>query len=341
MSRLRNRMVKAEFWTDPELLRWPLAKRFAYQGLWAIAEDSGCLEDDPFGWKVQLFPSPLDAEVSLDRLAAWRDEWVEAGKLVPYEVAGKRCLFIHNFHKHQSPRNPQKPDLPLPPWVRHEATEVQRGDHTVTRHSFTIIAERLLSQYGDSTVEPASPLSSLVLSSLGVKPIAADEPAAEGAGPEIVEQGALQVAAATPTRKQLAEEFDEWWPTYGRVGDKARAFDLYGWWRTTGTASAEALLSAAVHYRDYCQSADRRMKDAATFLAKPQKGKSPVWPEWAEDEPHGPSDVTATGRLSSVLEAGADVYNLGGNDGRRLEPAADPQADPAAGRGLSAGSLAR
>lgn len=117
MSRLRNRMVKAEFWTDPELLRWPLPKRVFYQGLWALAEDSGCLEDDAFGWKLQLFPSPADSDITLEALTAWRDELVDAGKVVPYEVGGKRCLYLRTFHRHESPRNPQRPDLPLPPWV--------------------------------------------------------------------------------------------------------------------------------------------------------------------------------------------------------------------------------
>ena len=71
MARLRNRMVKADFWTDAELLRWPRDKRQTYRGLWAIAEDSGCLEDDPFGWKLLLFPSPLDADITVERLEHW------------------------------------------------------------------------------------------------------------------------------------------------------------------------------------------------------------------------------------------------------------------------------
>jgi len=107
-------MVKAEFWTDPELLRWPLAKRLFYQGLWAVAEDSGCLEDDPFGWKLQLFPSPIDSAVTVELLTDWRDELVAAGKLFRYEADGKCYLYIRTFHQHEHPRNPQRPDLPLP-----------------------------------------------------------------------------------------------------------------------------------------------------------------------------------------------------------------------------------
>ena len=82
-------MVKADFWTDPELLRWPREKRFTYQGIWALAEDSGCLEDDPFGWKLLLWPSPVDADITVERLGEWRDELVAAGKAIPYEAEGK------------------------------------------------------------------------------------------------------------------------------------------------------------------------------------------------------------------------------------------------------------
>ena len=52
MSRLGNRIRKAGFYTDGELLRWHRDKRETYSGLGNLAEDSGCLEDDPFAWKI-------------------------------------------------------------------------------------------------------------------------------------------------------------------------------------------------------------------------------------------------------------------------------------------------
>jgi hypothetical protein len=117
MARLRNRQVKATFYTDGELLRWPREKRFTYQGIWAMAEDSGCLEDDPFEWKLTIWNSPLDADITVEMLADWRNDFITAGKLVPYTAQGKKYLFIVNFHQHEHPRNPQAPDLPLPAWV--------------------------------------------------------------------------------------------------------------------------------------------------------------------------------------------------------------------------------
>jgi hypothetical protein len=118
MARLRNRQLKATFWTDGELLRWHRDKRWVYQSVWDMAEDSGCVEDDPFEWKLTAWGSPLDVDMTVEVIEQYRDEFVAAHKLVPYEAEGKRYLFCKNFHQHERPRNPQSPDLPLPPWVK-------------------------------------------------------------------------------------------------------------------------------------------------------------------------------------------------------------------------------
>jgi len=149
-------MVKADFWNDPELLRWPLAKRVFYQGLWATAEDSGCVEDDPFGWKLVLFPSPVDAAITDEVLAGWRDELMEARKLVPYEADDKRYLFLRTFHQHEHPRNPQSPDLPLPPWVTWSVKSISRKDGGENKvSSYEVDTECLVKYLGD----PANSLS--------------------------------------------------------------------------------------------------------------------------------------------------------------------------------------
>lgn len=117
MARLRNRILKADFWSDGELLRWPREKRMTYAGLYAMAEDSGVIEDDCFNWKILIWGSPLDADITVEKLEQWRDELCEAGKLIPFDDHGEQLLFIKSFHEHEHPRNPQSPNLPLPAWV--------------------------------------------------------------------------------------------------------------------------------------------------------------------------------------------------------------------------------
>lgn len=130
MARLRNRICKADYWGDGDLLRMPRDMRETYRGLWAVAEDSACLEDDPFTWKLLLWPSPMDADITVELITEWRDQLLEQDKLIPYQVAGKRYFFIEPFHRHEHPRNPQINDLPLPPWVQWIPSETDRRKGT-------------------------------------------------------------------------------------------------------------------------------------------------------------------------------------------------------------------
>ncbi|RKO67152.1 hypothetical protein D7024_09445 [Desulfofundulus salinus] len=134
--RLHNRQIKASFWNDPDLLQWPREKRWFYLGLVQLADDSGCLENSPFAFKIQLFPSPLDADITVELLTQWRDELIQAGKLIPYDVGGKPYLYIANFHKHQTPDKPTPPSkasIPLPPWLEWVEGESRRTSRYVVR----------------------------------------------------------------------------------------------------------------------------------------------------------------------------------------------------------------
>lgn len=150
--RLRNRIVKAEFYTDPDLLQWHRDKREFYRSLWAMAEDSYCIEDSPFGWKVTAWPSPLDDDMTTEQFAVWRDELIADGKLVPYEVDGRRYLFLPDMARHERPRNPQAPNLPLPEWVEWNphTSDQRKGSYNVD----TTIVQAL---YNDLTTVPALP----------------------------------------------------------------------------------------------------------------------------------------------------------------------------------------
>ena len=165
MSRLRNRIRKADYFTDGELLRWHRDKRATYTGLWALAEDSGCLEDDPFTWKLLIWGSPLDADITVELLTQWRDELVAAEKLIPYEAEGKRYLFVRTFHQHELPKNPAPPDLPLPEWVELVKTEgVGKDKKRWVRYRYVDHKYTKQNRYGLCTDSLGTPLPRPALS---------------------------------------------------------------------------------------------------------------------------------------------------------------------------------
>jgi hypothetical protein len=237
VARLRNRIRKADYFTDGELLRWPRDKRTTYSGLWALAEDSGCLEDDPFTWKLVLWPSPLDADITVEMLATWRDELVDADKLVPYEAEGKRHLFIRTFHDHEHPRNPQSPGLPLPPWVTWEpsARDSRKGTYVVAGvlprfriNDATTVVSDATTVVSDATTVPALPCPALPC-------------------PE--EHLSTAAAADVPATLVLAAEeapethpFADFWAAYPNKQGKAEAMRR---WQKMSSTDREAAQQAA------------------------------------------------------------------------------------------------
>jgi hypothetical protein len=287
-------MVKAEFWTDPELLRWPLAKRDFYRGLWSLAEDSGCLEDDTFAWKLQLFPSPLDADVSIEKLGAWRDELVTAGKAVPYESAGKRYLFMANFHKHESPRNPQRADLPLPKWVSMESKEgVSHDGKRWVRCLYKVDTAALPTPNGVCTDYVRDPQSRPVPSRLvGVEHMPAQE--TELASPDD------QEATNDPT---YSDDFEAFWSVYPRHIEKRKAWRQWQA-RLKTHVSPKGMAKAAANYAAASVGADpAKIKYPATFI-----GRDMPFTDWVSGVP--PSCVPQNGKGMTAAEIWAKAEEV-------------------------------
>ena len=304
MARLRNRQVKAEFWTDGELLRWPLAKRHFYQGLWALAEDSGCLEDDTFTWKLQLFPSPLDADVSIERLEQWRDELVACGKLRRYEAAGKRYLYLTTFHDHEAPRNPQRADLPLPRWLKVLDKEgVSADGKRWTRCRYMVDDEHATEPADVCTDNEPSQTEGDTDSVQTPYKLCTDSVPSPQSRPVPSRSVPLGKALATRQAKtssspdaHYSAAFLAWWEAFGHVGSKADASALYEHWRQAGTAEDD-LLHAARSYRAHCEAAGQHRVHARTFLAK----KPNRWREWVDEEHEtGVAPDKVRGRLTDA-----------------------------------------
>jgi hypothetical protein len=94
--KLHNRQIKGSFWTDTEMIRnFSLEERLFYIGLWQLADDSGCVENDPYAFKLFLFP--LNEEVTIENLNDWTAKLIEKNRLIPYHAQEKDCLFLANF----------------------------------------------------------------------------------------------------------------------------------------------------------------------------------------------------------------------------------------------------
>ena len=356
MARLRNRIRKADYFSDGELLRWPRDKRTTYSGLWALAEDSGCLEDDPLTWKVLLWPSPLDADISVEVLAQWRDELVADGKLIPYEAEGKRCLYISSFHKHELPRNPQQPDLPLPPWLICERPEgVSTDGKRWRRCSYRVVEDAVPTGKEVRTDSVQTPYRHRTDTVLGPRscPVRSG-PVEEHIGDrralaDVEKPSQSSTKRIVGVRPNYPDAFETWWDASGRTGSKSDAHVLWAEWRRRG-ATADELQLAVERYVRHCKTVDRKLMDGRTFLATTDRHRHDVnrWHEWLEDERHGSSNVAGDARLLDVATTAAEAFGLkgGGNGtaGRRAardggERQRAIEGGPDAGGCVAAGEL--
>ncbi len=112
---MRRRMLSPEFFTDADIVaNFDAFGRLFYQGLWCVAEDSGCFEINQLSLKMKIFPGD---NISLEQLQQYIDKLIELDKVVPYEANGRQYGWLKNFHKHQRLDKPSPPSIPLPDFI--------------------------------------------------------------------------------------------------------------------------------------------------------------------------------------------------------------------------------
>jgi hypothetical protein len=95
MARARN--IKPGFFYNDRLVELPFEFRLLFIGLWTLADREGRLEDRPKKIKMEIFPADVvDVDAGLAALA-------EGGFVARYEAAGKKCVQILAWAKHQNP----------------------------------------------------------------------------------------------------------------------------------------------------------------------------------------------------------------------------------------------
>jgi hypothetical protein len=83
--------------------------------LQCACDDDGRVEDDPEVLASLLFQ--VMRSVTEEQVDGWLAEMADLGLIVRYEVDGRACLAVVDWHDKQKPRRPQSSSLPEPPVV--------------------------------------------------------------------------------------------------------------------------------------------------------------------------------------------------------------------------------
>lgn len=107
----RIRTIKPSFFQSEDVSALPLRARLTWIGLWTHCDDHGRTEDNARLIKARIWPlddvNLRDIEDDLITLAAH-------GRIVRYDVDGRRYLEIVNWSEHQSINRPSKSRIPPP-----------------------------------------------------------------------------------------------------------------------------------------------------------------------------------------------------------------------------------
>jgi hypothetical protein len=109
MARIRN--IKPEFFVSETVSALPLRARLTWIGLWTHCDNHGRARDNTKLIKGAVWP--LD-NVSLKEIDEDLETLAEHGRIVRYEVAGKRYLMVTNWGEHQYGAFKGDPKYPSP-----------------------------------------------------------------------------------------------------------------------------------------------------------------------------------------------------------------------------------
>ncbi len=109
MARIRS--IKPGFFTSEDVSPLPFRARLTWIGLWTHCDDQGRAKDNTKLIKAAVWP--LDA-VTLGEIEEDLATLADHGRIVRYEVDGKRFLAVTNWSDHQRPNKPTPSRLPAP-----------------------------------------------------------------------------------------------------------------------------------------------------------------------------------------------------------------------------------
>ncbi|MBN6777408.1 hypothetical protein JRG19_02435 [Pseudoclavibacter alba] len=111
---MRIRSVKPEFWRSPDVTSLSIEDRLLFIGIWSYVDDNGVGVDRLGSIAGDLFADDLerDPRETLARVSGGLSNLASAGRIVRYEVDGRRYLEVVNWSKHQRIDKPGKPRFP-------------------------------------------------------------------------------------------------------------------------------------------------------------------------------------------------------------------------------------
>lgn len=152
MARIRT--IKPSFFTSEDVSALPLRARLTWIGLWTHCDDAGRAKDNPKLIKAAIWPldnvTLADIEEDLSTLA-------EHGRIVRYEVDGKRLLEVTNWSEHQKISRPTPSKLPPPSRIAH--AQLSEGSHQEGkgRERKGSVARDIPEDFGDPGPDPRCP----------------------------------------------------------------------------------------------------------------------------------------------------------------------------------------
>jgi hypothetical protein len=107
----RIRSIKPSFFRSEDVSALPLRARLTWIGLWTHCDDQGRAKDNSRLIKGDVWP--LD-NINLREIEEDLETLATHGRIVRYEVDGKRYLEIVNWHVHQAISKPTPSRIPAP-----------------------------------------------------------------------------------------------------------------------------------------------------------------------------------------------------------------------------------
>ena len=208
--------MKPGIFSNEELAELPIAARYLFIGLWAIADRAGRLEDRPRRIQAAIFP--YDHDVNIEELLAS----LEAGGFIEsYVVGEQKLIWLPTFRHHQNP-HPHEPESVLPPSPRDPESQ-PLSDHVITSHDKTLhaVARNVMSGGSNSNSNSGSG------NSVAVEDAPADAGAPSQPKLKLTEEFASKMAVEYPFLDmawQVAEFRDYMKAEHKRYSDEQAAF---------------------------------------------------------------------------------------------------------------------